>query len=130
VARASGANIAISAPHRTDTTDGYTASLVVDPTHPYFFDHPCDHVPGMLLLEGCAQLALAAFAGTGGIESPGISAYEVSFTQFVEPAFETTLVARVEEQDAGRSPLVRLAIWQLGAACGTATFHLAPVAGY
>ncbi|MBF0300164.1 MAG: hypothetical protein HQK51_15690 [Oligoflexia bacterium] len=29
--------------------------LIVDDTHPYFFDHPLDHLPGILLLEGAIQ---------------------------------------------------------------------------
>jgi hypothetical protein len=32
------------------------ATLVVDESHPYFFDHPLDHVPGILLAEGALQL--------------------------------------------------------------------------
>ncbi|MFJ3956743.1 ScbA/BarX family gamma-butyrolactone biosynthesis protein [Arthrobacter sp. NPDC090010] len=31
--------------------------LVVDTSHPIFFDHPLDHVPGMLLLEAIRQAA-------------------------------------------------------------------------
>ncbi|MFZ5962397.1 AfsA-related hotdog domain-containing protein [Thalassococcus sp. BH17M4-6] len=34
-----------------------TALLHVDQTHPFFFDHPLDHVPGLLLLEGAVQAA-------------------------------------------------------------------------
>ncbi|WP_103528805.1 ScbA/BarX family gamma-butyrolactone biosynthesis protein [Streptomyces sp. SM12] len=33
--------------------------LRVDPAHPVLFDHLVDHVPGMLLLEGARQAALA-----------------------------------------------------------------------
>ncbi|UWP94060.1 hypothetical protein K3X13_15390 (plasmid) [Aliiroseovarius crassostreae] len=33
------------------------ARLIVDQTHPFFFDHPLDHVPGLLLLEGAVQAA-------------------------------------------------------------------------
>lgn len=32
--------------------------LVVDTTHPVHFDHPLDHVPGMLQIEGARQAAL------------------------------------------------------------------------
>ncbi|MFF4156664.1 ScbA/BarX family gamma-butyrolactone biosynthesis protein [Streptomyces sp. NPDC001678] len=32
----------------------------VDTTHPVLFDHPVDHVPGMVLLEAARQAALAA----------------------------------------------------------------------
>ncbi|WP_240194188.1 ScbA/BarX family gamma-butyrolactone biosynthesis protein [Gordonia sp. PDNC005] len=35
-----------------------TWRLRVDPGHPTFFDHPSDHVPGMLILEGFRQAAL------------------------------------------------------------------------
>ena len=34
-----------------------TALLVVDKTHPFFFDHKLDHIPGLLLAEGMHQLA-------------------------------------------------------------------------
>lgn len=34
-----------------------TATLAVDQTHPFFFDHKLDHVPGLLLAEGMHQLA-------------------------------------------------------------------------
>jgi hypothetical protein len=33
------------------------ARMIVDQTHPFFFDHPLDHVPGLLLLEGAVQAA-------------------------------------------------------------------------
>jgi len=33
------------------------ASLYVDQTHSFFYDHPLDHVPGLLLIEGALQLA-------------------------------------------------------------------------
>ncbi|MBV2358164.1 hypothetical protein KUH32_00110 [Thalassococcus sp. CAU 1522] len=33
------------------------ARLIVDRDHPFFFDHPLDHVPGLLLLEGAVQAA-------------------------------------------------------------------------
>ena len=31
--------------------------LLVDQSHPFFFDHPLDHVPGLLLLEAAVQAA-------------------------------------------------------------------------
>lgn len=32
-------------------------SILVDPTHPIYFDHPLDHVPGMLLIDAMRQAA-------------------------------------------------------------------------
>ncbi|MEU5599906.1 AfsA-related hotdog domain-containing protein [Streptomyces sp. NPDC020298] len=34
-----------------------TSRLYVDETHPFFFDHPVDHVPAMLLVAGLLDLA-------------------------------------------------------------------------
>lgn len=39
--------------------------LRVDGCHPVFFDHPVDHVPGMLLVEAARQAAVAATGGRG-----------------------------------------------------------------
>jgi hypothetical protein len=33
------------------------ALLLVDQTHPFYFDHPLDHVPGLLLIEAMVQLS-------------------------------------------------------------------------
>lgn len=41
---------------RTATdADSSTWLLHVDPRHPGYFEHPCDHVPGMMLLEAFRQ---------------------------------------------------------------------------
>ncbi|MCP4748139.1 MAG: hypothetical protein GY874_18690 [Desulfobacteraceae bacterium] len=34
----------------------FSAALNVDESHPYFFDHPLDHVPGILILHGALEL--------------------------------------------------------------------------
>jgi hypothetical protein len=39
--------------------DGMTSVLHVDQEHPFFFDHPLDHVPGMLLVASLLDLVLA-----------------------------------------------------------------------
>lgn len=93
----SGGNVVITPPARVGDTASFVASLIIDQTHPYFFDHPCDHVPGMLLLEGCAQLAVAAFAETYSAPRAvsAIRAYDVNFAQFVESGVPTTLTAQV-----------------------------------
>ncbi|MFH8801377.1 ScbA/BarX family gamma-butyrolactone biosynthesis protein [Streptomyces sp. NPDC017936] len=53
--------------------------LRVDTAHPVFFDHPLDHVPGMLLLEGARQ---AARLRTGGGRAP--VAYRAHFHRYAE----------------------------------------------
>jgi len=129
---ASGGNVVISSP-RIDDDGAFVSSLIVDHTHPYFFDHACDHVPGMLLLEGCAQLALAAAAAAGGAPQPsGVTAYDMTFSQFVERGIVTTLSADVDTTGCGpgavRPPAVRISITQEGAPCGEAIVGLAAAA--
>ncbi|HBU6430625.1 TPA: hypothetical protein MC498_004262 [Klebsiella oxytoca] len=36
--------------------DGWQSVLRVNEQHPYFFDHPLDHVPGILLIAGALQM--------------------------------------------------------------------------
>ncbi|MEU3281208.1 ScbA/BarX family gamma-butyrolactone biosynthesis protein [Streptomyces antibioticus] len=53
--------------------------LRVDTAHPVFFDHPLDHVPGMLLLEAARQAArLHSPAGRAPV------AYHARFHQYAE----------------------------------------------
>jgi hypothetical protein len=48
--------------------DAAQALLIVDRTHPFFYDHPLDHVPGLLLIEAAMQLAGAWRAANPGPE--------------------------------------------------------------
>ena len=115
-------NVVIAAPPRGADRTSFTTSLIVDYTHPYFFDHPCDHIPGMLLLEGCAQLALAAFAEATSVSAArsAVSAYRMNFLQFVECGRPITLAAQVNAEDD-----VEIAISQSDVVCGTTTMRVA-----
>jgi hypothetical protein len=53
--------------------------LRVNTAHPVFFDHPLDHVPGMLLMEGARQAALLE---TSGKRVP--TAYHALFHRYAE----------------------------------------------
>lgn len=129
VPNATGDNVVISAPRWNDDTREFASSLVVDATHPYFFDHPCDHVPGMLLLEGCAQLALSAFTdATGGRAIPRVAAYGMTFSRFVECDSPTTLTASLDaggsSSTGGGRSFVHVNVMQNDAVCGTALLTL------
>ncbi|WP_371670843.1 hypothetical protein OG985_26425 [Streptomyces sp. NBC_00289] len=54
--------------------------LRVDASHPVLFDHPVDHVPGMLLLEAARQAALAALGLPRGL----LVGCEATFERYVE----------------------------------------------
>ncbi|CAI8931014.1 Polyketide synthase [Pseudomonas brassicacearum] len=59
------------------------AQLVVDEAHPYFFDHPLDHVPGILLLEGVLQLIELAMPPLSG-RVAYIKSLTIKFQQYVQ----------------------------------------------
>jgi hypothetical protein len=118
-------NLVITVPDAAQDRAAVTASLIVDRTHPYFFDHPCDHVPGMLLLEGCAQLSMEACAHAGAIAPPqrmAIMDYEMDFTHFVECGVPTTLTARVntDGDPSGVGVPIDLVVSQRDIVAGTA----------
>lgn len=65
--------------------------LRVDTSHPVLFDHPVDHVPGMLVLEAARQAALAAQG-----EQPAVPvAMEAVFHRYAEFDAPCWIEARV-----------------------------------
>jgi len=102
-----------------------STSLVVDTTHPFFFDHACDHVPGMLLLEGFAQVALGACASSGAV--PGemaVMAYEADFSQFVECNLPALLKARPIDAGPGAGLSFEIVLEQRNAVAGSARLRV------
>jgi hypothetical protein len=63
------------------TQERWRWQLRVDTAHPVLFDHPLDHVPGMLLLESVRQ-AGHALEPSRGTMMP--TAMDVSFNRYVE----------------------------------------------
>lgn len=72
------------------------ADLIVDPDHPYFFEHKLDHVSGMLLLEGCNQIGTAMAGRRCGWAPREIvcEEFEARFHQFAELETPVKLEAR------------------------------------
>ncbi|MFY7571726.1 ScbA/BarX family gamma-butyrolactone biosynthesis protein [Streptomyces sp. WI04-05B] len=77
VGRDSAADVVLSPPQQGDGN----WQLRVDTGHAVFFDHPLDHIPGMLLLEAARQAALAR-TGPGGLRIP--VSFDTTFHQFAE----------------------------------------------
>jgi hypothetical protein len=81
------------------------ARLVIDQSHPFFFDHPLDHVPGLLLIEAMNQLAereayrASANAGHGPLHT--ISA-EVTFNKFCVFGGKAWIMAEAQDADGRR----------------------------
>ncbi|MCZ9884475.1 ScbA/BarX family gamma-butyrolactone biosynthesis protein [Arthrobacter sp. B2a2-09] len=79
--------------------------LRVDPTHPIFFDHPLDHVPGMLLVEAARQAVRAACSRPDA----DFSLFEAEFMKLVEFSYPVDVaVTQLESNDAGGVMRVRL----------------------
>ncbi|CAL9620491.1 hypothetical protein SUDANB6_05851 [Streptomyces sp. enrichment culture] len=78
-------------------------ALRIDSSHPVFFDHPVDHIPGMVLLEAARQ---ATYATTG---SPGrlVTGVSGTFTRYAELDASCRIEAAPLEAAAGDS-LVRV----------------------
>lgn len=62
-----------------------SAEIVLDETHPYFFDHPLDHIPGILILEGALQLVEAYLQENPTIvEGRFLAQASIAFKRYIE----------------------------------------------
>ncbi|TFY94155.1 hypothetical protein DYL61_09735 [Pseudomonas nabeulensis] len=108
------------------------APLIVDLNHPAIFDHPLDHIPGMLLLEGFRQAALVVADRQlqASAEQLLLSRCHVVFARFGEFGLPTRVRAdlgSLAREEHGRISL-RLDVEQGGAVIATAELELLPVA--
>ena len=42
-----------------ESTDEFECQMIVDLSHPFFFEHPLDHIPGMMFVEAGRQAGIA-----------------------------------------------------------------------
>lgn len=70
--------------------------LRVDTGHPILFDHPVDHIPGMLLIEASRQAARAATGRPDAL----LLGIESTFTRYAELDAPCWMEARVARPDA------------------------------
>ncbi|MEV8020008.1 AfsA-related hotdog domain-containing protein [Streptomyces sp. NPDC086554] len=92
----------------TDAPDTTRYLLAIDRTHPAFFDHEYDHVPGPLMVEGLRQAAVAAAVRSGAVSSPTafVVGCDAAFLDFVEFEADLVLRATAGRPDAdGRVPV-------------------------
>ncbi|MHC6221208.1 ScbA/BarX family gamma-butyrolactone biosynthesis protein [Arthrobacter sp. MMS24-S77] len=75
--------------------------LRVDPTHPIFFDHPLDHVPGMLLVEAARQAVRAACSRPDA----DFALFEAEFVKLVEFSFPVDVAVTPVEANNARGPV-------------------------
>ncbi|WP_051950822.1 AfsA-related hotdog domain-containing protein [Actinacidiphila yeochonensis] len=103
--------------------------LVVDRTHPSYFDHDYDHVPGPFVVEGFRQAALLAAGRDGALASPvaAMTGLETTFADFGE--FEAPLhySAEVQPRQEGEPRVhVQVGLHQFGAELAQGRIELTP----
>jgi hypothetical protein len=73
------------------TTDGMNALLQVNETHPYFFDHALDHVPGILLLGGILQL-VDLYKAEQCAGATFVSSIDIQFKRYADKALPIHII--------------------------------------
>ncbi len=126
--RRDASNVVISYPEKL-RGQRFSARLQVDLEHPFFFDHPLDHVPGILMFEGCSQLAMLSIARATRSRAKDLvlDACEIRFDQFAELSLETELEAHIEglssEENQRGTATVAVRVAQSGTSRGHALLH-------
>ncbi|WP_374627017.1 AfsA-related hotdog domain-containing protein [Pandoraea sp.] len=63
VHKADPVNVFVASIERVEATpeghDCFDATLAIDPHHAFFFEHPLDHVPGLMMIEATRQAGTA-----------------------------------------------------------------------
>lgn len=107
-------------------------ALIADVAHPSFFDHPLDHVPGMLMLEAARQAALLYLEELGWSPTETmLDGCEAHFTQYaaLSPPASCRVCAGERPQGAEASPVERLRAHfaQAGVDIGYVDLRLRPI---
>lgn len=100
----------------TDVVLGTTSShgagwpLRVRTDHPVLFDHPLDHVPGMLVLEGFRQ------AGRAMLRQPDaqLTSFDVTFTRYLELDRPAVLMTNTGQSATSAGAALTLSVVQDG----------------
>lgn len=105
----------------TGARGGYEARLIVETDDATFFDHPLDHIPGLLLIEGVKQAAIAAACKERGLapENVVVSAFDMRFSRICE--FQPDVICAVELDDDASGAQVRCSQSDKAACSGTVT---------
>jgi hypothetical protein len=116
----------------TESPGELSASLIVDRNNPAIFDHPLDHIPGMLLLEGFRQIGLIAAQRQQNIGPNEVllSRCHVVFTRFGEFGLDTRLRVNTDSVrllDDEETIAISVIVEQGGTTIATAQLELLPV---
>lgn len=88
-----GAGVSAPGPDRVVATGTVGEwELLLDPTDPVFFDHPIDHVPGMLIVEAVRQIARL----TSGFLDGDLGQLSANFLRYLELTEKTLLTVTAQ----------------------------------
>jgi hypothetical protein len=130
VGRADVRNVVVGEPSALSFPAGLLRyPLRIDRTHPSYFDHDYDHVPGPFIVEGFRQAALLAACRGGALASPvaALTGLETTFADFGEFEAPLDFSAEVQPRD-GTDPRVRVRVGlhQFGAEIAEGRIELTP----
>jgi hypothetical protein len=113
VGRMDGRNVVIG--RHQDGPEGVRCELLPDLSHPAFFDHAYDHVPGPFIAEGFRQAAVVCAHQAGALESAEVAAtgLDVTFRAFAEFDGDLECVAALAAPD-GPDVVVNACLKQFG----------------
>lgn len=96
----------------TERAGVLSSVLIVDRNNPAIFDHPLDHIPGMLLLEGFRQTGLLVADRYRGIspEQLLLTRCHVVFSRFGEFGLETRLNVALDSLNEAEDGVISLAL--------------------
>lgn len=96
---------------RPGSEEWYDAEMVHDTSHPFFFEHPLDHIPAMMLVEAGRQLGIAIshlFLGVPQHYVFATRSFDIRFTEFAELHVPVTISASVTDKRYRRGELLQL----------------------
>jgi hypothetical protein len=113
VHKAQEGNVMVSRVERVDAEnpDDFVAQLALDPRHPFFFEHPLDHFPGLMLIEAGRQLGTMVAHTFYGVEFDAIfvlEGVEVSFSTFAELDSPVFVNSEVRDKKLRRDKLIAM----------------------
>ena len=89
--------------------DDFIAQLYLDASHPFFFEHPLDHYPGLMLVEAGRQLGTAVAHVEYGVPRDAVfilNDFTVRFESFAELSQPVFVNSTVREKEEKRGALV------------------------
>ena len=96
---------------RPGPEEWYDAQMVHDISHPFFFEHPLDHIPAMMLVEAGRQLGIAIshlFLGVPQHYLFATRSFDIRFTEFAELHVPVTISALVTDKRYRRDKLFQV----------------------